>query len=224
MYQVFGSRQSSEPKVWKVIEIVNDLLHCWRGGDGKGRRWRWLRRCPWIHAGPRRAPNVPSPKGTRVCPLPFHLPSRRPNPGPFKHPYVPATGTQRAKMYIIMHWIATYMCPRLHVVCQTNVVTWSWDRKYLNLNCTLTPGSGGQVCDLWLWYHHIRIVQYKLEYKHVTFNCWIYAEWWPIFTLIFKNIQIYECHLKTYFPTSCPASFCLWVKGQNSQAHGPFIK
>ena len=142
MYQVFGSRHSWEPMVWKVI--VNDLLHCWLGGDGKGRRWSWLRRCPWIHAGPRRAPNVPSPKGTRVCPLPFHLPSRRPNPSPFKHPYVPATGTQRAKMYIIMHWIATYMCPRLHVVCQTNVVTWSWDRKYLNLNCALTLGLEGK--------------------------------------------------------------------------------
>ena len=37
-----------------------------------------------------------------MCPLPFHLPSRRPNPGPFKHPYVPATGTQTAKMYIII--------------------------------------------------------------------------------------------------------------------------
>ena len=122
------------------------------------------------------------------------------------------------------HFIAKHMCPRLHVVCQTNVVTWSWDRKYLNLNCTLTLWSGGQVCDLWLWYHHIRIVQYKFEYKHVTFNCWIYAEWWPIFTLILKSIQIYDCHHIMYLPTSCLVSFCLWVKGQNSQAHGPFIK
>ena len=174
---------------------------------------------------------MPVPDGPQTCP-----PPKAPACAPIPSIYPPGAQTLAPSSThtcllptclcpnIHNHFIATHMCPRLHVVCQTNVVTWSWDWKYLNLNCTVTLWSGGQVCDLWLWYHHIRIVQYKLEYKHVTFNCWIYAEWWPIFTLIFKNIQIYECHLKIYFPTSCPVSFCLWVKGQNSQAHGPFIK
>ena len=87
---------------------------------------------------------MPVPDGPQTCP-----PPKAPACAPIPSIYPPGAQTLAPSSThtcllptclcpnIHNHFIATHMCPRLHVVCQTNVVTWSWDRKYLNLNCTL---------------------------------------------------------------------------------------